>query len=121
MGHKWSYVIIIHTFVNCGWHDSAHIRDTPPVGFFNPIRHARALKGIFSSLAFRKAMARFIVIRVVYTRIGPLYIRVVPAAIITEHHSLCIRNRDLACCNCLRKIRKLNPEIAFVVNRSIDI
>ena len=50
----------------------------------------------------------------VYTRIGPLYIRVVPAAIITEHHSLCIRNGDLACCNCLRKIRKLNPEIAFV-------
>ena len=114
MGHKWSYVIIIHTFVNCGWHDSAHIRDTPPVGFFNPIRHARALKGIFSSLAFRKAMKRFIVIRVVYTRIGPLYIRVVPAAIITEHHSLCIRNGDLACCNCLRKIRKLYPEIAFV-------
>ena len=30
--------------------------------FFNPIRHARALKGIFSSLAFHKAMARFIVI-----------------------------------------------------------
>ena len=41
-------------------------------------------------------MKSFIVIRVVYTRIGPLYIRVVPAAIITEHHSLCIRNGDIA-------------------------
>ena len=42
------------------------------------------------------------------------YLRVVPSAIITEHHSLCIRSGDLACCNCLRKIRKLNPEIALV-------
>ena len=42
------------------------------------------------------------------------YLRVVPAAMITEHHSLCIRSGDLACCSCLRKIRKLNPEIAFV-------
>ena len=33
---------------------------------------------------------------------------------IIEHHSLCIRSRDLACCNCLRK---LNPEIAFVDTR----
>ena len=57
MGHKWSYVIIIHTYVNCGGHDSAHIRDTPPVRFFNLIRHARALKGIFGSLAFRKAIS----------------------------------------------------------------
>ena len=36
------------------------------------------------------------------------YLRV---AMITEHHSLCIRSGDLACCNCLCK---LNPEIAFV-------
>ena len=42
------------------------------------------------------------------------YLRVIPAAMITEHHSLCIRNRDLVCCNSLRKIHKLNPEIAFV-------
>ena len=75
MVHKWSYVIIIHTYmyVNYGWHDSAHIRDTPPVRFFDLIRHARALIGIFSSLALRKAMARFLVIRVVYTRIFKLY------------------------------------------------
>ena len=39
------------------------------------------------------------------------YLRVVPAAMITEHPSLCIRSRDLASCNCLCK---LNPEIAFV-------
>ena len=45
------------------------------------------------------------------------YHRVVPAAMITEHPSLCIRSGDLACCNCLRKIRKLNPEIAFVDTR----
>ena len=42
------------------------------------------------------------------------YLRVVPAAVITEHPSDCIRSGDLACCNCLQKIRKLNPEIAFV-------
>ena len=82
--------------VNCGWHDSAHIRDTPPVGFFNPIRHARALKGIFSSLAFRKAMARFIVIRVVYTRIEPSYIlvvRLVPAAIYNNRTSFSLYSK----------------------------
>ena len=33
---------------------------------------------------------------------------------ITEHPSFCIRSGDIACCNCLRKICKLNPEIAFV-------
>ena len=77
--------------------------------FFYLIRHARALKCIFS-LAFCKAKHPF---KSHTCRIYS-YLRVVPSAIITEHHSLCIRSGDLACCNCLRKIRKFNPEIALV-------
>ena len=55
------------------------------------------------------AIPSHIIMRHIYS-----YHRVVPAAMITENRSLCIRSGDLACCNCLRKIRKLNPEIAFV-------
>ena len=54
--------------------------------FFNLIRHARALKGFFSSLAFRKAIARNF--RDSSPRRIYSYLRVVPAAMITEHHSL---------------------------------
>ena len=101
-------------YVNCGWHDSAHIH----IRVLYLIRHARALKCSFS-LAFCKAMARNFRYFCCdpfksHTRRIYSYLRVVPAAMITEHHSLCIRSGDLACCNCLRKIRKLNPEIAFV-------
>ena len=80
------------------------------------------MKGIIWSVAFCKAMSTNF--RDFYC--DPLkshtcriysYLCVLPAAMITEHPSLCIRSRDLACCNCLRKICKLNPEIAFVDTR----
>ena len=105
MGHKWSYVIIINTYVNCGWHDSTHIETLLLYVFFLP-KACAGFKKYFSSLAFRKAYS--------HTRRIYSYLRVVPAAMITEHHSLCIRSGDLACCNCLRKMFKLNPEMVFV-------
>ena len=99
------------TYVNCGWHDSVHIR-TLPLTFFL-IRHQRYyLECCVSN--FRDFYCDPLKSR---TRRIYSYLRVVPIAMITEHPSLCIRSRDLACCNCLRKIRKLNPEIAFVDTR----